>query len=339
MHRRDALVGVPFVAAAAIEAAVGWRYDPATPPRPRAPGDGHHRRRRRVRLSVDQFVDLDRRHGSGGARPRLARGMPAPAGRPHVAPHLHRRGRPWLFVDAATLRGQLAFMCYTPVTSEWPSASSSPAPATGHSRRRSALRRAPAGGHRHPGRVLGPGPNRLQLARAAIDGAGRAPPAVLARLYTAEASAHAVTSDKTSSARRASRAERAVAHTSPSNRPAPASYFTPAHCAGTHCAATAASDCTPRPCGSADAALDLHPSGASHRVLRTALIATTHAAAGYLDAAAEHGLRALDQAEHVQSRRVPSPPRRPRPPARPPSHPPPAPAAYLERVQALPKPA
>ena len=250
VHRRDVLVGVPFVAAAAIEAAVAWRYDPRDASIAGRRTAGHRWRRHRVAplggpVRRPRPATRQRR----ASRPRLAGGVPAPAGRPHAARLLHRHGRP----SAPRRRGFAHGATRLDVLR---------AGDCGMAQRYfiTALRLAKAGDDELYGAhllanmatqavFLGQPRTAVRLARAAIDGAGRAPTAVLARLYTAEASAHAVAGDKTSCTTALRRAERAVARTNPGeDRPGPGTSLRPTSPAP-RCAATATSDCTLRPCG------------------------------------------------------------------------------------------
>src|SRR5436190_2142961 len=138
----------------------------------------------------------------------------------------------------------------------------------------------------------------------AVDGAGRAPAAVLARLYTAQACAHAVAGDRMSCTRALRRAETAVARSAPGQAPAWAGYFTPAHWAGTALRCFRDLGMYRQALRHTDGALDLTGNSNRTQALHTALIAATHADAGNYDTAGELGVQALDFSAHVQSRRV-----------------------------------
>jgi hypothetical protein len=138
-----------------------------------------------------------------------------------------------LLATAAALAGQVAFMVHD-------------AGQHGLAERQFviALRLAKAAGDRMYGAhllanlstqavFLGHAKPAVRLATAAVDGAGRAPAAVMARLYTAEACAHAVAGDRVSCMSALRRAETAVARTTVGSGPAWVGYFTPAHFAGT----------------------------------------------------------------------------------------------------------
>jgi len=100
------------------------------------------------------------------------------------------------------------------------------------------------------------------------------------------------------------RAEAAIGRSRPGDGPGWVGYFTPAHFAGTALRCFRDLGLSRQALRHADAALDLDGGAARTRALHTALIATAHAAAGDMDAAAELGLRALDMAGAVRSRRV-----------------------------------
>src|SRR5439155_8342329 len=127
-----------------------------------------------------------------------------------------------------------------------------------------------------------------RLARAAVDGAGRAPAAVLARLHTAEACAHAVAGDRHSCTASLRRAEKAIGRTSGSTGPAWVGYFTPAHFAGTALRCFRDLGMHAQAPRFANDALDLSDGSNRTRVLHTALIATTHAEGADRDPAAHH---------------------------------------------------
>ena len=250
------------------------------------------------------FVDLDRRHGGGSPR---VRALLADVLQQRIAPLLHGRytdsvGRAQ-FGPAAILTGQAAYLSYD-------------AGEHGTAQRHytAALRLAKAAGGDLYGAhlianmatqaiYLGQPRIATRLAAAALDRARRAPATVRARLYTTAASAYAIAGDATACTNALHRARRALKHDDAS-RPDWAGYFGPAHYAG------AALRCY-RDLGHhdqalryADDALTLPPHAARTRALHTALIATTHLAAGDLDAASHIGIDALDLATRVRSRRA-----------------------------------
>jgi hypothetical protein len=197
-HPGAGLAGTAFVAEAALRTGFAWRYDPADP-------DVAHAGRRRVtaadvaalRVFGDHFADVDRRHGSGASHIRR---LLADFLNQQVTPMLHGAyadhvGRD-LMRACAALAGQLAYMSYD-------------AGAHGAAQRHgtTALRLAKAGNDNLLGAhlmanlatqaiYLGHASEAVRLARAAVDGAGRAPATVLARLYTTQACAHAVAGDR-----------------------------------------------------------------------------------------------------------------------------------------------
>ena len=124
VYRRELMAPVPFVVAAAVDAGFGWRYDPRD-------ADVSRPRGRRVTAAdvaalqrwVEQFVDLDRRHGGGG---EYTRTLMADVLHRQITPMLHgsytdRVGRD-LLATAAALTGQVAFMSYDAGEQHVPSA-------------------------------------------------------------------------------------------------------------------------------------------------------------------------------------------------------------------------
>lgn len=304
--REGALTAAPFVAAATTEAGWRWHFDPRDP-------DASHRGSRQVTLTdVDalracqqQFLDLDRRHGGGQFRTILAEWLHR-----EVQPMLHgtytdRVGRQ-LYAAVAELTGQIAFMSYDVGNH-------------GLAQRHfiQALRLAKAADHNGFGaHILAnlstqavylkqPG-DAVRLARAAVDSGGRAHAAVLARLHTTEASAHAVAGDARNCTAALRRAERAIGKVSSSDQPTWADYFTPAHLAGTAVRCLRDLGRSAEALQYAGPALELSEGSVRTRALHTALIASVHASG--LGAEPEHasqlGHDALDLAERVRSRRV-----------------------------------
>ncbi|WP_433225299.1 hypothetical protein [Microtetraspora malaysiensis] len=294
----------PFVPAAAVEAGWRWHFDPpdrvlAHQGRGRVGADDIER----LRSFQGQFLDLDRRHGGGHAHRFLADVLVR-----DVVPLLHGSytdavGRE-LFAVAAELTGTLAFMAYDHGSH-------------GIAQRgfTQALRLAKVAGDRTFGaHVLAnlatqaiylqlPG-EAVRLARAAVDGAGRHPSAaVAARLHNTEATACALAGDLVTFRTALRRSERAMDRSDGSG-PAWASYFTPAHLAGTAMRCLLDFDRPGEALTYAGEALQLAPGNVRTRALHTALIATAHARAGDLDQAAALGLRAVGLARQIRSRRV-----------------------------------
>jgi tetratricopeptide (TPR) repeat protein len=289
VRRRDLLAATPFVTSAAVHAALAWRYDPADP-------DWSHTGPRTVtaadvdalNLYAAGLADLDRRHG-GSTQTRLL-----------LADFLHRQVDPMLHASytdvvgralmnaAAGLAGQLAYMAYD-------------AGEHGAAQRHytTALRLSKAGNDRLYGAhvlanlatqaiYLGHGAEAVRLARAAIDGAGRAPATVRARLYTTEACALAITGDRDSCTK----------------APSWAGYFSPAHFAGTAARCYRDLGLFSQALRHGPAALDLAADSTRTGVLHNALIATVHADRGDLHAACDFGDHALRESPSVQSGRV-----------------------------------
>ncbi|MEH1129600.1 hypothetical protein [Micromonospora sp. CPCC 206061] len=306
VRRRDLLATAPFATAAALQTGFAWRYDPADT-------DTGHVGLRRVttsdvatlRLFADQFADLDRRHGGGSDHTRA---LLATFLHHQVTPMLHGSytdtvGRD-LMGAAAALVGQLAFMSYD-------------AGEHGAAQRHFTigLRLAKAADDRLYGAhllanlatqatYLGHGTEAVRLARAALDGAGRAPATVLARLYTAEACAHAVAGDRRACTTALGKAAKAIDRSKHGEGPPWVGYFSPAHYAGTALRCFRDLRLYRQALQRADEALNLHTDNVRTRALHTALLATTHADAGDLDAACLTGTRAVDLADGVESRRV-----------------------------------
>jgi len=151
---------------------------------------------------------------------------------------------------------------------------------------------------------LGHGREAVRLARAALDGAGRAPAAVFARLYTTEACAQAVAGDQRACTTALRKAANAIERARPEEGPTWVGYFSPAYFAGTAVRCFRDLRMYPQALRHGPAALDLAAHNARTRALHTALLATTHADAGDLDAACDLGTRALHLAGEIQSRRV-----------------------------------
>ncbi|WP_454859642.1 hypothetical protein [Promicromonospora soli] len=274
----ESLAGLPFVPDMTTEAGWRWHFDPPDT-------DASHRGHRQVtegdvealRACQEQFLGLDRQHGGGRFRSFLAQWL-----HHEVDPLLHgtytdKVGRQ-LFAAVAELTGQLAFMSYD-------------AGDHGLAQRHfvQALRLAKAGDHTGFGAhvlanmstqavYLGQSREAVRLARAAVD-SGRAHPAQLARLHTAEASAHAVAGDARACMTALGAAERALDRVEDVGGRLPwAGYFTPAHLAGTAIRCLRDLGRVKDALGLAEQALDLQAGSVRTRALHTALIATVHLA-------------------------------------------------------------
>lgn len=304
--RRDVLTAAPFVVAATMEAGWRWHFDPRD-------ADVSHTGRRRVtagdvaalRACQQQFLDLDRRFGGGHTRALLAEWLHR-----EVNPMLHgaytdQVGRE-LFAATAELTGQVAFMSYD----------------IGHHGLAQryfiqALRLVKAGDDPAFGAhilanmatqavFLQQPQEAVRLARAAVDGARRrAHPSVMARLYTAEACAHAVAKDATNCSAALRNAEKAMGR-SASDGPAWAGYFTPAHFAGTAVRCWRDLGKPQEALRHAEDAMSLDAGSVRTRVLHTALLASVHAGGDSpdLDQACVLGEQALALGDAVRSNRV-----------------------------------
>ncbi|GAA3216733.1 hypothetical protein ACFO1B_15550 [Dactylosporangium siamense] len=147
----------------------------------------------------------------------------------------------------------------------------------------------------------------VRLAQAAVNGGrSRARTSVTARLYTAEACAHAVAGDVRSCITALRLAENAAAKTTGTDHPAWAGYFTPAHLAGTAIRCLRDLGRPKEALAYTEQALALGESSVRTRALHTGLIASVYAggAAPEPDHASQLGHDALDLAERVRSRRV-----------------------------------
>ncbi|MEV8510806.1 XRE family transcriptional regulator [Dactylosporangium sp. NPDC051484] len=303
--RRDVLTAAPLVVGATMTAGWAWLFDPRDP-------DTSHTGARRVtagdvaalHASQRQILDLDRRHGGGHARALMVGWLHR-----EVTPMLHGTytdavGRQ-LLAAVAELTGQVGFMSYD-------------VGEHGLAQRYfiQALRLAKAGDDPAFGAhvlanmatqavYLNQPAEAVRLARAAVEGARRAHPAVMARLYTAEACAHAIAADEASCSTALRNAEKAMGKTA-GDGPAWAGYFTPAHFAGTAMRCWRDLGKPDRALRHAADALQIDAGGTRTKALHTALAATVHATGPNPDVeqAAALGAEALDLADAVRSRRV-----------------------------------
>ncbi|WP_433260610.1 hypothetical protein ACQPWR_17855 [Micromonospora vinacea] len=295
-----------FDSGKALQAAVGWRYDL------RDETVGRSGRQQVSPTDVqslytlaDLFTDLDRRSGSGSPR---TRSIMADFLVRQVAPMLHGTyteavGRD-LMRAAATLCGQLAFMSYDAGDH-----------ATAQQHVTVALRLAKAADDRLYGAHLlanlatqavhlGHSRDATRLAEAAIDGAGRAPGAVLARLHATAATAYGQSGERRGCQLALARAERALDRTDPAPGPRWVTYFSPAHLAGAALRCLGDLQLYSQALDHAPDALTLASENTRTRALHTALVAVTHARAGDIDAACNWGRKLPQHVSGIHSARV-----------------------------------
>ncbi|MGC5320993.1 hypothetical protein ACPXB5_19905 [Micromonospora arida] len=305
MHLNSHVSG-PFDSGKALQAALGWRYDQSDVTVSRSgrqqvtPTDVQS-----LYALADHFTDLDRRCGSGSPRTRM---LMADFLVRQVAPMLHGTyteavGRD-LMRAAATLCGQLAFMSYD---------AGDHAAAQQHVT--VALRLAKAADDRLYGAHLlanlatqavhlGHSRDAARLAEAAIDGAGRAPAAVLARLHATAATAYGQSGERRGCQLALARAERALGRTGAVPGPRWVTYFSPAHLAGAALRCLGDQQLYSQALDHATDALTLASENTRTRALHTALVAVTHARAGDTDAACEWGRKLARHAAGIHSARV-----------------------------------
>ncbi|MGC5310972.1 hypothetical protein [Micromonospora zamorensis] len=298
--------GGAFDSGKALEAALGWRYD--------LPDQEVSRNGRQQVTSTDvqslyaladHFTDLDRRHGSGSPRTRA---VMADFLVRQVAPMLHGTytdavGRD-LMRAAATLSGQLAFMSYD---------AGEHAVAQHHVTL--GLRLAKSADDRLYGAhllanlatqavFLGHSREAARLVEAAIDGAGRAPAAVLARLHATAATAYGQSGERRACQLALTRAERALDRTETDPGPRWVGYFSPAHLAGAALRCLGDLQLYEQALRHAPHALTLGSQNTRTLALHTALVAVTHARAGDTDAACNWGRKLAQHTVGIQSARV-----------------------------------
>ncbi|MBM0235690.1 hypothetical protein JNW91_30365 [Micromonospora sp. STR1_7] len=295
-----------FDSGKALEAALGWRYD--------LPDKAVSRNGRQqvsatdvqsLYTLADHFTDLDRRHGSGSPHTRAV-----------MADFLVRQVAPMLrgtYTDsvgrdlmraAATLAGQLAFMSYD---------AGEHAMAQHHVTL--GLRLAKAADNRLYGAhllanlatqavFLGRAREATRLVEAAIDGAGRAPAAVLARLHATAATAYGQSGERRACQRALAKAERALDRTGIDPGPRWVGYFSPAHLAGAALRCLGDLNLYRQALRHAPDALTLGSKNTRTLALHTALVAVTHARAGDTDAACNWASKIGQHAAGIQSARV-----------------------------------
>ncbi|MEV4544539.1 hypothetical protein [Micromonospora echinaurantiaca] len=295
-----------FQSDVALQAALAWRYD--------LPDETVSRSRRQpvtagdiqsLYALADHFTNLDRRHGGGSPR---ARALMADFLVRQLAPMLHGTytdavGRE-LMRAAATLSGQFAFMSYDAGDHR-----------IAQHHLTIALRLAKAADDRLYGAhllanlatqavYLGHAQEATRLAEAAIDGAGRVPAGVRARLYTTAASAYGRLGEGRACQSALAKAERALDRATPDAGPRWVNYFSPAHFAGTALKCLSDLHLYRRALRHAPDAITLAGQNARTRALHTALIATTHARAGDIDTACGWGRELARHVADVHSARV-----------------------------------
>ncbi|MET8042002.1 hypothetical protein ABZU25_14220 [Micromonospora sp. NPDC005215] len=295
-----------FDSGKALQAALGWRYDRRDETVARSgrqtvtPTDVQS-----LYALADHFTALDRRHGSGSPRTRalMADFLVRQVTLMMHGTYTEAVGRD-LMRAAATLCGQLAFMSYD---------------AGDHARAQQhvtvALRFAKAADDRLYGAHLlanlatqavhlGHSRDAARLAEAAIDGAGRAPATVLARLHATAATAYGQSGERRACQLALARAERALDRAGADPGPRWVSYFSPAHLAGAALRCLGDLHLYAQALGHAPDALALASENTRTRALHTALIAMTHARAGDTDAACDWGRDLAQRAAGIQSARV-----------------------------------
>ncbi|MCW3838876.1 hypothetical protein ONA70_02025 [Micromonospora yasonensis] len=291
---------------AALQAALSWRYDLADQ------AVSHNGRQHvtaadieSLNVLADHFIDLDRRQGGGSPRTRA---LIADFLVRQVVPMLHGTytdgiGRD-LMRAAARLSGQLAFMSYDAGDH-----------GTAQYHLTIALRLAKAADDHLYGAhllanlatqavYLGHALDAARLAEAAIDGAGRAPAAVRARLYTTAASAYGRSGERRACQTALTKAQRAIDRTIPGASPHWVNYFSPAHFAGTALKCLSDLGLHRQALRHAPDAIALASNNARTRALHTALIATTHARDGDIGAACVWGRELTQHVPEVCSARV-----------------------------------
>ncbi|MBB5481300.1 hypothetical protein HNR20_005805 [Micromonospora parathelypteridis] len=295
-----------FDSGKALEAALGWRYDL---PDEAVSRNGRHQVSstdvQSLYALADHFTDLDRRHGSG-----------SPHARAVMADFLVRQVAPMLggtYTDAvgrdlmraaATLSGQLAFMSYD---------AGEHAMAQHHVTL--GLRLAKAADDRLYGAhllanlatqavFLGHARAATRLVEAAIDGAGRAPAAVLARLHATAATAYGQSGERRACQLALTKAERALARTGTDPGPRWVGYFSPAHLAGAALRCLGDLHLYSQALRHAPDALILNSQNTRTRALHIALVAVTHARAGDTDASCIWGRKLVEDTPGIQSARV-----------------------------------
>ncbi|WFE40085.1 hypothetical protein [Micromonospora sp. WMMD998] len=151
---------------------------------------------------------------------------------------------------------------------------------------------------------LGHAQDAARLAEAAIDGAGRAPASVRARLYTTAAGAYGRSGERRACQNALAKAERAIDRANTAAEPHWVGYFSHAHLAGTALRCLSDLNLHQQALRHAPNAIALAAHNTRTRALHTALIATIHARAGDVDAACDWGRDLPQQAQNIRSARV-----------------------------------
>lgn len=151
---------------------------------------------------------------------------------------------------------------------------------------------------------LGHSRDAARLAEAAIDGAGRAPAAVLARLHATAATAYGQSGERRGCQLALAKAERALDRTGAAPGPRWVTYFSPAHLAGAALRCLGDLQLYSQALDHAPDALTLASENTRTRALHTALVAVTHARAGDTDAACNWGRKLARHAAGIHSARV-----------------------------------
>ncbi|MGV9213105.1 hypothetical protein ACTFTM_14705 [Micromonospora sp. RB23] len=295
-----------FDSGKALQAALGWRYD-----LPDQVVSRHGRQQvtstdvQSLYALADHFTDLDRRHGSGSPHTRavMADLLVRQVGPMLRGTYTDAVGRE-LLRAAAVLAGQLAFMSYD---------AGEHAMAQHHVT--VGLRLAKAGDDRLYGAhllanlatqavFLGRAREAARLAEAAIDGAGRAPATVLARLHATAATAYGQAGERRACQLALNKAERFLGRTGGDSGPRWVGYFTSAHLAGAALRCLGDLRLYPQALRHAPDALSLGSQNTRTRALHTALVALIHARAGETDAACEWSRTLVQDVASVQSVRL-----------------------------------
>ncbi|MCZ7374039.1 hypothetical protein [Micromonospora sp. WMMC250] len=302
----DRQVNGTFDRGKALQAGLGWRYD--------LPDETVSRHGCQQVTSTDvqslytladRFTDLDRRHGSGSPHTRavMADLLVRQVGPMLRGTYTDAVGRD-LMRAAATLAGQLAFMSYD---------------AGEHSMAQHhvtlGLRLAKAADDRLYGAhllanlatqavFLGNAREAARLVEAAIDGAGRAPAAVLTRLHATAATAYGQAGERRACQLSLDKAERALDRMDAEPGPRWVGYFTPAHLAGAALKCLGDLHLYPQALRYAADALVLGSQNPRTRALHTSLVALTHARAGDTDAASNWSRKLMEDVSGVQSVRL-----------------------------------
>ncbi|MGW3788173.1 hypothetical protein ACWD5Z_26575 [Micromonospora chokoriensis] len=296
----------PFNSGKALKAALSWRYD-----LPDETVDRNGRQQvnstdvQSLYTLADHFTDLDRRHGSGspGTRALMADFLVRQVALMLRGTYTDTVGRD-LMRAAAMLSGQLAFMSYD---------AGEHAIAQYHVTVALRLAKA-ADDHLYGAHLLANlatqavhldhARDAVRLVEAAIDGARRAPAAVLARLHATAATAYGQSGERRACQLSLTKAERALDRAGADAGPRWVDYFSPAHLAGAALRCLGDLQLYSQALRHAPDVLTLNSQNSRTRALHTALIAMTHAHAGDTDAACSWGWKLAEHVADVHSARV-----------------------------------